>query len=155
MALASGAFKILFVGIGAAAALILAMSLWGQSENAAFVQTARAERSAAIVPQFDLICAGALFIYNQRKEPFKDRFRIDLDGRKWCREGCERIFPIARIEPGYLKLSIFDNNGDGNSLSIDRVSGELYGEVKIDTLESTTFATCKAAPFSQFPATKF
>jgi len=110
---------------------------------------------AALTDKFDLLCAGEVFTGNETKEPFHDRFRIDLAQGQWCREKCERIFKIASAEPGYLKLAVAGFHGDGNSLSIDRVSGELSGQFKMGALDSTTFASCKRAPFSDFPKTKF
>lgn len=107
------------------------------------------------VKQFDLVCVGRWSANGDRIEPFRDRFRIDLNQKSWCREGCVRISEISSIEKGKLQLSSANADGEGNSLSIDRVSGKLYGRVRMDGLDSTTFATCKSAPFSGFPETQF
>lgn len=113
------------------------------------------ERRADQTKKFDLVCVGRWFLNGETEKPFRDRFRVDIEQGTWCRESCQRIYKISVAEPGKLQLSSADADGQGNSLSIDRVSGELYGQVNMDTLDSTTIASCQIAPFSGFPATKF
>lgn len=105
--------------------------------------------------KFDLVCVGRWTVSGETEEPFQDTFRVDLERGAWCRENCSRIYQIASVEPGQIQLSAANEQGQGNSLSIDRVSGKLYGRVRMEGLDSTTFATCKSAPFSGFPETQF
>lgn len=114
--------------------------------------------------KFDLICQTAWSATepnSRRVGPVSHssiRYTIDLDNRFWCTAGgCPQ--GVRNPIPSFTDAELVLEDGPGDYLKINRVTGTLFGyaEMRIgsgDTRDSTT-GTCRKAPFTPPAKAKF
>lgn len=116
--------------------------------------------SPAAAEQFDLVCVGTfreIVGATPGSKPWRDRIRIDKGAMMWCREKCDRLFPIKRITVSeYVLIDVSDPAE--MHLSINRRTGEFRETFDVPPPLHTstgTSAVCTKAAFSGFPPAKF
>ena len=112
--------------------------------------------------QFDLECRGEVRSAPQgRPVAYTERYRIDLDARRWCVGTCSSPASIFEVTPDRITFAAPEAgppaSGSTSFLYASRTSGEL---VNFTYTPAISFyydakAVCAAAPFSGMPAPKF
>lgn len=108
---------------------------------------------------FDLACEGTIrqgfpmvtdpvalkaAVMSLPSRPYSVRYRVDLDGYKWCSGDCEELSAIERYQPTSMQI-------DG--LTIDRTNGE--GQKFIPDKQLWYFVSCKREAYSGMPESLF
>ncbi len=102
--------------------------------------------------QFDLICTSPTG---------EAHYRVDLDKNEVCEDDCSSIRKIASVTSGELKLTDLrpsfagERSGVEESAIVNRTTGAWSYYARAAGKTFTHDGTCKAAPFSGFPAVKF
>lgn len=124
---------------------------------------------AAVAAAFNLVCSGTIestTLEGTRTEPYSYIYRLDLDAKKWCDDGCGVLRDIAEVQPAFIVLQPNKN--------IDTSTQKEFYETRIEreTGRETTLLTsgrrasilimkwegqCEKQPFTGFPKfdTKF
>ncbi len=112
--------------------------------------------------QFDLICKGK----EQKRTgvpatAWSERFRIDLDARRWCRGSCTTGAQIAHFTDDHILIydSRAATGGPGDvELNISRTTGKVTETIAMGwsgSGASIAEGTCERAYFSGFPEQRF
>lgn len=117
---------------------------------------------------FNLVCSGLTFSYtnqsvaDMKRAPFDLTFRVDLASLRYCMDGCTETLTIKQVTPNEIVLSDGPSSGSKlNTKKVNRESGSYQSLLVIEApalqmaYYSTSNGTCKAAPFTGFPARKF
>lgn len=113
---------------------------------------------AMAADQFDLICQGrAKYGASASWQKFENRYRVDLAAKRWCRDNCERVMPLADVNEARITFtSIHDDATIGDvDHFVERASGHLVEIHSSRFSPQTVAAQCEAAPFSGMPEKKF
>lgn len=125
--------------------------------------------AAAVAAAFNLVCTGtqtSRSIAGEKTEPYSHVYRIDLDKRKWCEEGCGSVHDIADVQAAYLDMQPRKNvdtavEHDFFEWTIDRVTGResllATKGMRADIIILKWEGSCEMRPFTGFPIlpTKF
>lgn len=116
-----------------------------------------AQAPEPMAEEFNLDCVGKTYFDKKKVVDSKNTLRISLADRTWCYEDCKHVYEIVAVEPGKLRLSVPDAKGEGNDLSINRVTGKLYGHLLVSEyqMDSIDIATCTRAPYTGRPKVRF
>lgn len=127
------------------------------------------QAATAVVAAFNLVCTGTSTwrsLGSNSSDPYTHTYRIDLDKKQWCEEGCGIIRDIADVQPVLIEFKPRRNVDNAiehefYEWSIDRTSGQEHllwtkgrgADITIMKWEGT----CIRQPFTGFPsiATKF
>ena len=112
--------------------------------------------------QFDLACQGTQVVKEGGPpEATAFRVRVDLAGKLWCMDKCERALDIDDVTPDKIT---FQDDGVLNTrqeitreASLDRKSGKFHRfifEIRPQTNYLKVEATCSEQPFTPFPSAK-
>lgn len=122
-----------------------------------------APASAQSPRQFDLICEGErVRELGGPAQPYSFGFRIDLERERWCWQACEKVLEFVSIHPDRLVFTDYDRGPLSDRRTaraeVSRTTGE-YSQLSTITGLITRYyrvsGTCRPAPFSGFPATRF
>ena len=121
-----------------------------------------APASAARDNQFDLVCKGKQTLATGKPATaWTERFRFDLDTKRWCRGKCATPAPIAEVTAD--NISLYDSRaGVGGpadtEMTLSRISGKVNEYVRAG-YSGRTFGiaegSCSREFFSGFPGKKF
>lgn len=110
---------------------------------------AAAVATQALAPQFDLVCT-------ENRTGAEYRFRLDLDGNRWCEGDCGQTRSIASVTAD--RYTLFRYEADPASrlrttgLSyIDRQTGEHWEQRTVSATIERREGRCQRAPFSGMP----
>lgn len=118
---------------------------------------------AAAADTFDLVCKGTIKqSINGRPKPYEVRYRIDLAGKRWCREACTKVMAIQAVEAGRIVLLQSDKQHSSDVQAyrwIDHTTGEwndyFSSKVGLSSVYQDVVGQCDPADFSGFPPAKF
>ncbi|WP_278983275.1 hypothetical protein [Sphingobium yanoikuyae] len=113
---------------------------------------------AMAADQFDLICQGrARYGAPASWQKFENRYRVDLAAKRWCRDNCERVMPLADVSEARITFTSIHNNASIGDVDhfVERSSGRLVEIMASRYSPTTVEAQCEAAPFSGLPDKKF
>ncbi|SDV50614.1 hypothetical protein [Chitinasiproducens palmae] len=117
---------------------------------------------AASSNQFDLVCKGQeQKATGKPATPWSERFRVDLDARRWCRGACKTAAEIGSISADAIVLpdSRASIGGPADAeATLSRTDGKIKEYVYMGWSNSTaTLAegTCTREYFSGLPSQRF
>lgn len=125
--------------------------------------------AAAVAAAFNLVCTGTettRSIAGEKLEPYTHIYRVDLDKKKWCEEGCSVVRDVAEVQQSFLELEPRRNvdtavDRDFFEWTIDRTTGResmlASKGLRADIIILKWEGTCARQPFTGFPSppTKF
>ena len=114
---------------------------------------------ALAAEQFDLACQGTRVSRRDGPpEPYAFRLRVDLAGKRWCTDACERPADISEVKPDQIVLAddlTYNTRTDfSNSVTLDRKSNAFHQLSSQDRPEVTYLkveAACTEQPFTAIP----
>jgi len=109
---------------------------------------------------FNLACTGTeragplgLALPESAATPFEIDYRIDLDGRRWCNDACDRTEALGGIVLARILLRD-DHSPEGSHVIIfDPATGTLTDTLNQGNRMVLRHATCRREAFSGFPTT--
>jgi len=111
---------------------------------------------------FDLVCTGRQQLATGAKPiAWNERFRFDLDGKRWCRGKCATAMPIGYVTEDEITLSDTRAGLKGppdTEINLSRTSGKISEYVRMGWSGSTAEiagGTCKREAYSGLPGKKF
>lgn len=109
--------------------------------------------------QFDLICVGERGTHLS-KQPATVRYRLDLQARRWCADGCPNALPIHDVTPDLITLikeGVAGSIGPYHTHIIGRTDGRalMLAYPRGRGTLSSFAGDCTKAEFSGFPAPRF
>lgn len=128
------------------------MSLIAIALAAALVEPTTAQR-------FDLVCRGTSTTMSRllptSETATNTRYRLDLAGKRWCADDCQRVFDLTSSTPAEIVLTREEGPGVFNELKVNRTTGRMTGRTTVGGSDSFTNATCTRAAFSGMPTAAF
>jgi hypothetical protein len=114
---------------------------------------------ALAAEQYDLACQGTkISKQGGPSEAYAFRVRIDLTGKKWCQDSCERVLDIYEIGADQVVLAddvTYNSRTDlQNKVTVDRKSNafhQLAGQDRPSPSYLKVEAACTEQPFTPFP----
>lgn len=114
---------------------------------------------ALAAEQYDLACQGArVSKEGGASEPVSFHVRVDLTGKKWCQDGCQRVLDIYELTADKVVLAddvTYNTRTDlQNNVTVDRKTNayrQLAGQTRPETTYLKIEAACTEQPFTPFP----
>ena len=112
--------------------------------------------------QFDLVCTGKQTLKTgESATSWSERFRFDLDAKRWCRGKCTSAASLVSVTPD--EITVYDSRASvggpaDTEMTLSRTSGKVSEYVRAG-YSGRTFGlaegSCKREYFSGFPGQKF
>ncbi len=116
-----------------------------------------AQSSAPLPMQFDLLCEGQWQSRLKQPEPYKFRYVVDIEQKKWCKNAADMVkCPVVRqmVRVDETRYT-FVESAPGKLFEIDYVDRQTGKSISISRkYQWAQKGDCTVAPFSGFPTPK-